>query len=156
MLWNNHLVRVALCLIILACATTSDAQEADSPPGGIRLLPDYTHKTLQGFDSRPGLISKKDGLQIRYDIGRVRKAGLIGLGGDFSDQTKSVPAKDRHWYKEQLISGKRVHLAYTKKGVLRASYPESGINFNVEAKTHEELAEALLIILSYPTPAKSK
>jgi len=53
-----------------------------------------------------------------------------------------------------------VHLAWTKQKRLLASYPKSGINFSVNVKTFEELADALLIILSYPeapkVPAKGK
>ena len=146
----------SFAIAIVVMAFTSAVSAADAPPGAIRLLPGYTHKTLQGFDSKPGEISKKGGLQIRYDIGRVAKPGTIGLGGDFSDQAKRVPPKSRRWYKEQTIGGQPVHLAYTKDDVLSVSYPASGINFSVKAKTHEELTDALLIILSFPAAAKAK
>ena len=147
--------RSLVAVFVVAALFPTQAIAADPPPGGIQLLPGYTHKTLQGFDSKPGLISKKGGLQIHYDIGRVRKPGqLLALGGDFSDRAKGVPEKERRWYKEQTINGQPVHLAYTNTNTLRMSYPESGINFSVEVKTEEELVEALLIILSYPVAAK--
>ncbi len=129
---------------------------ADPPPGDLKLLDSYTHKKLQGFDSLPGVISKPGGLQIYYEIGAIPKPGAPQFGSQFTDKAKNTPAKQRQWYKEQIIAGQPVHLAYTNTGVLIASFPKSGINFRVDVKSDEDLAEALLTILSYPSAAKNK
>jgi len=120
--------------------------------GEITMPPGFTHKQLQGFDSIPGLIEKKGGLQIHYDIGGIAKPGGLRVGGQFSDRAKAMPIADRRWYKEQMAGGQPVHIAYSKKGVLLASFLKSGINFSVNAKTQKDLDEALKIILTYRGP----
>ncbi len=160
---STRVLTVASLLAAVSVSGVSAAFFADEkPPGAINLLPDYTHERKQGFDSIPGVISKgkKGGLQIYYDIGSIPKPGAPRFGGQFSDRAKAVPAAQRLWYKEQIVNGQPVHLAWTKQKRLLASYPKSGINFSVNVKTMEELADALLIILSYPeapkAPAKGK
>jgi len=54
------------------------------------------------------------------------------------------------------FNGQPFHIAYSKKSALTVSLPKSGANFYVEAKTNEQLIDALLIILSYGTPAAKK
>ena len=78
------------------------------------------------------------------------------MGGDFSDQPLLIPAARREWYKEQTIGGEPVHVAYTKEKQLLVSYPNRGINFTIAAKTKEQFADALLIVLTVPeTPEQS-
>ena len=120
--------------------------------GGMRLLPGYTHKPLQGFDSIVGEISKKGGLQIRYEIGAIPKPGGIRMGGMFSDRPKSTPKAQLRWYREQVVNNQPVHLAYSKGQILMVSYPLKGINLHVTVRTADEMAEALLMILTYPGP----
>jgi hypothetical protein len=158
---STRVLIVASILVTVSVSAVSAAFFAgEKPPGAINLLPDYTHERKQGFDSIPGVISKKGGLEIVYDIGSIPKPGAPRFGGQFSDRAKAVPAAQRLWYKEQIVNGQPVHLAWTKQKRLLASYPKSGINFSVNVKTFEELADALLIILSYPeapkAPAKGK
>lgn len=145
-----HSTIICLTLVSLMTATAS-AQDAkpDPAPGGVQLLPGYKHQTLQGIDSRPGKIFKEGGLEIMYDIGRIPKAGGFRLGGDYSDWAKRVPAKDQRWYREQTINGHPVYLVYTKKQRLTVSFPKGGINFSCEAKTEQDLVDALLMTLSY-------
>lgn len=144
-----------VCLVFTAVIGNAAVLFAeDPPPGNIQLLPGYTHKALQGIDSRPGVIEKEGGLKIHYDIGAVIPPGQPRFGGSFSDRPKAVPENQRHWYKEQTIAGQPVHIAYTKQNVLMAAFPKGGINFSVKAKTTEDVTDALLIILSYAKPIK--
>lgn len=149
-------VPAVLCSVsVLAFAIQGDGK--DKPPGGVQLLPGYSHRSLAGIDSRPGEIVKKDGLKIMYDIGAIPKPGAPRLGGSYSDWTKQVPEKDRRWYREQTINGQPVHLVYTKTRRLTVSYPKGGINFSCEAKNEADLVDALLITLSYAgSPAGKK
>jgi hypothetical protein len=120
--------------------------------GGMRLLPGYKHQPLQGFDSIVGKIAKEGGLQINYDIGALPKPGGLVLGGSFSDRPKLTPKGNLRWYREQVINGQPVHLAYRKDNILLVSYPKNGVNLSVRIRSAEEMAEALLMILTYPDP----
>ncbi|MCA9067776.1 MAG: hypothetical protein KDA84_02570 [Planctomycetaceae bacterium] len=144
-------ILVGLIVTVVIGQTTIGLAD-DPPPGNIQLLPGYTHKALQGIDSQPGVIEKEGGLKIHYDIGAVIPPGQPRFGGSFSDQPKAIPKNRREWYKEQIIAGQPVHIAYTKQHVLMAAFPKGGINFSVKAETNEEITEALLMILSYPKP----
>ena len=46
-----------------------------------------------------------------------------------------------------------MHVALAKDKGLYVSFPESGINFSVNVKSFDELADALLMICSYSPPA---
>ncbi len=141
---------------VLSFASQSAAQDIPEVLQGMRLLPNYRLQPLQGIDSMVGQISKPNGLTIRYEIGRIPRAGRPKMGGDFSDQPLLIPAGRREWYKEQTIRGEPVHLAYTKEKQLLVSYPNRGINFAIAATTQEQFAEALLIVLTVPdTPEGS-
>ena len=122
---------------------------AQEPPGKIELLPGYKHEKLQGIDSIVGKIVSPKGLDILYEIGRVRQPGGLALGGDFSDRAKGMPPPERRWYKEQRLAGQEVHLAYSKKDLLVVTYPAHGVLFSVTVRTPDEMAEALLMILSF-------
>ena len=100
--------------------------------------------------------------QARQAIRRARRnnpnAEIIVTGcaaqinpGDF----EAMPEVDRRWYKEQMAGGQAVHIAYSKKGLLLASFLKSGINFSATVKTEKEVEEALKIILSYRGPDKT-
>ncbi len=61
-----------LTILVIVCGTIGNAVAQDaSVPGHIKLLPGYHHKHLQGIDTLVGEIAKKDGLSIKYDIGRL-------------------------------------------------------------------------------------
>lgn len=144
-------MRTLIPLVGMLALTTfaRAADDAKPPPFGIKLLPGYVHEPKQGFDSVVGVISKKDGLTIMYEIGRVAKPSGLALGGDFSDRPKQLRPEQREWYKEQVLGGKQMHVAMAKDKSLFVSFPESGINFSVVTKSTDELAEALLMICTY-------
>lgn len=137
-------------LVFAALSTQPMVIPGDAPaPGGMKLLPGYVHERLQGIDSIVGRIVKKEGLSISYEIGHVPKPGGPVFGGSFSDYPKNTPADQRLWYKEQTIAGREIHTALTKTKTLMVSFPASGINFSTAIKSEEDVAEALLLILSF-------
>ena len=127
--------------------------------GGIQLLPGYKHQKLQGIDSIVGKIVKQGGLTIFYEIGGIPKGGLR-FGGSFTDRPQRTPKSQRRWYKEQLIHGEPVHIAYLKDNRLLVSYPKSlpgkGINFSTKVGSADEMAEALLMLLTFPQRKRSR
>lgn len=118
-------------------------------PGGMQLLPGYKHLPLQGIDSVIGRIERDDGLQISYEIGHVQAPGEPRLGGSFSDRAKLSPGHETRWYREQTVDGQPVHIAFRKDDVLLVSYPNSGMNLATQIADEGEMAEALLMILTY-------
>ena len=144
---------ICFCFCVLLTNAPSDLPAAD-PLGGMQLLEGYKHVPLQGIDSIVGEIKKEGGLKIVYDIGPVPKPGQPRLGGSFTDRPKNTPAKLRRWYREQTVNNQPVHLAYLKDHTLLVSYPEKGVNFSTAVKTPDEMAEALLMILTYPNPVE--
>jgi len=122
-------------------------------PGGMRLLPGYTHEPLRGIDSVVGRIVKDDGWKISYEIGRISKPGRPRMGGDFSDRAKLTPKSKVRWYREQTISGQPVHIAMSKTDALIVSFPTRGMNFHATIRSSQQLVDALLMILTYPQPA---
>ena len=126
---------------------------AVAAPGGMRLLPGYTHKPLRGIDSIVGQIVKDDGWKISYEIGRVSKPGQPMTGGGFRDRPKLTSKAKVRWYREQTVSGQSVHMALCKDNMLLVSFPEKGMNFHATIRSFEQLADAMLMILTYSQPA---
>lgn len=144
-----------LCLICLATLMLTQVGWGDEKTiQGIKLLPGYEHQPLQGIDSVVGKIVKRDGMQIFYEKGHIGLPGQPRLGGQFSDRARLSPKAQQQWYREQVIYGTPVHIAYLKSHVLIVTYPTDGINFSTTAKTSEDLADALLMLLTYPVPTE--
>jgi len=61
------MMKLLLATVVLLVSSSSFASMAqkDLAPGGIKLLPGYQHKTLQGIDTRIGRIWKDGGLDIK-------------------------------------------------------------------------------------------
>jgi hypothetical protein len=150
---SRNLLTAAVFILSLLAAITSTAAAQTALPGGfeISLLPGYTHAPLQGIDSIVGKITKKDGLEIMYEIGRVPAAGGLRLGGDYSNRAAAVPEQNRLWLKEQTIGGRKFSIAYDKDHRLTISTAndKQGVNFSTVAKSEEELADVLLMVLSF-------
>ncbi|QDU93603.1 hypothetical protein [Lignipirellula cremea] len=144
-------MRMLLCLtlgtLILASASVNAAG-----PGGLQVLEGYVHEPLQGIDSVVGKISKKDGLEIFYEIGSIPRPGGPAFGGQFSDRPQRMPKDQLRWYRETTVHGQPVHLAHGKNDALLVSFPLQGINFSTTVRTPDEMAQALLMILTYPNP----
>src|SRR5262245_29066614 len=126
--------------------TTNGAKEPDPAPGAMKLLPGYQHTKDPGDDPLSGNIWKERGLDIYYDIG----------GGGSATATRKAKAL---WYKEQVINGRVVQLALAvfpnKNRELYVSVPEGSdrfANFHTRVQSDEDVADMLLIVLTY-TPA---
>jgi hypothetical protein len=141
---------LCVCAGVLLLGTS--ASWAASPLGGMKLLDGYKHVPLQGIDSIVGEIKKEGGLKLVYEIGSIPKPGQLMLGGGFIDRPQLTPDTMRRWYREQVVNGQKVHLAHRKDNVLLVSFPQKGMNVSVTVKTPEEMADALLMILTYPNP----
>jgi hypothetical protein len=150
----KNLVVLTCCGFVLGLVSSLDA--AEDRLGGMLLLPGYQHVPLQGFDSVVGQVAKKGELLINYEIGGIVKPGAPRFGGSFTDRPKLAPKESVNWYREQTVAGQSVHLAHRKDGILLVSFPEKGINFSVKAKTSSEMADALLMILTYPNAASKE
>jgi hypothetical protein len=111
----------------------------EPPPGNIKLLENYTHIKKRGIDTSVGEISKLNGLTIRYDNGNLagRAAGYYCGNGQCN------------WYKSQKINGKDVWIGLTKEGMIIATFPEDYANFFAQTKLPEDIADFLLMILTY-------
>lgn len=131
----------------------SDEKILASGPGGIKLLDGYQHVILQGIDSMPGKIQHKDGFKIFYEKGRIAPPGAPRLGGDFSNSALAL--KNSHkgnveWYARQKISGQQLDVVLLKSGYLAATFPESGINFSAKTTNKSQIADFLVMIMTFP------
>lgn len=147
-----------LIIVVVALTLSSSAQDGKintlpkptptpttPPPGNIELLSGYAHTPGKGIDSRVGAISKPDGLIIRYDIGR--------MAGEYTRKCSEV--KDAClWYKSQKIGDREFHLALTKEGKIIATFPQESANFFAQTKSQEDIADFLIMILTYKVKEK--
>lgn len=139
-------MRPAATLLLLALAAgVAPAQSYDVRPAkAMKLLPGYQIEEQTGIDAITGTIAKKDGLTIRYDIGK------------FPTNVASRQDKERlRWYKEHEANGRPVHLALAKDGTLYVSFPYFAANFQAKVANEAEMAEVLLMILTY-APLETK
>lgn len=131
---------------VLGCSAGARANQVEIPFGRIDLLAEYRHEQRSGVDSMSGRIWKESGLSIRYDIG--------GLSGNIAG---TVPSANRRWLKQQSVEKGTLHLVMTTEGNLIASFNLSSgpgsvhqmVNFIALTQTPEEIAEFLLIVMSY-------
>lgn len=134
---------LAFCLFILSASaqdqTLKKRDNASPPPGGIKLLNGYVHTPGRGIDSTVGSIKKEGGLNIRYDIGV--------LAGEYADRCR----RDNTcvWYKEQQLNAGLVKIALQGNGFIVATFPRTTANFYTEARTDEDIAEFLIMILTF-------
>ena len=148
---NHRLVSVTSLLLISVLVGVAWAEV--NPLGGMQLLPGYAHQPKPGVDSLWGVIANPNGLEITYELGRVTPPGQPATGGSFTDRPKQTPQDEVQWYREQVVSGQPVHLVLRKDGMLLVSYPKTGMNFSVRVTSAAEMAEALLMVLTYPEEA---
>jgi hypothetical protein len=141
-------------LVVFILGLTTSAVSGQTPLPGrfeIRLLPGYTHEPLKGIDSIVGKIVKQDGLEILYEMGPIPKKGAPVEGGSFVNQALQLPEGKRLWLKEQTVGGRKFHVAYGQDQRLRVSTTSAtqGVNFTAEAKTPADLADVLLMVLTF-------
>jgi hypothetical protein len=133
--------QLTLILGIIACVTSCYFLAAEPITCPVVLLNGYQHKAKLGTDSSPGIIYKAGGLRIQYDIG----------GMALSYITPEQVGKHYINYTVQVINGKTVRLAFKKESpaVCVITFPDYHANFTAEIKTPQEMAEFLLIALSF-------
>jgi hypothetical protein len=142
---------IVLGLLMLGGTVSTTSAQTPLPHGfEIRLLPGYTHEQLRGIDSTVGKIGKKDGLQIQYTMGRIPQMGERTFGGSYVNAALRFPEKDRLWLKQQTTGGRKVYVAYSKEHLLLVSSTSTteGVNFLATAKTSEEVADVLMMVLT--------
>jgi len=149
---THPLAMLAVSVVVAAGAgqKTSDVRELDPVPGAMKLLPGYRHTKDPGDVQLTGNIWKERGLDIYYDIG----------GGGSTTATRKAKAL---WYKEQVVNGRVVQLALavfpSKSRELFVSVPEGSdrfANFHAKVQSEEDVAEMLLMVLTYTPAGKPK
>lgn len=113
----------------------SEQGQAKSP---VNLLPGYKIQIFPGLDSAAGRIWKDGGLEIEIEM-------CCGFG----NAADSVPKSRLAWREQQTTHGQLVVLVFTKANELIVSYPKLVTNFRTKTRNSRDLAEALLIALSY-------
>ncbi len=153
-MWQNALLAA---VVVLGTWQTAPAQQ--DPLHGLQLLPGYKHKPLPvdpGGSERSGVVEKPGGLKIFYrriDPGATLPADTLGPA-DWFNLARHVPAHVALWYRKHTAAGQEVYVAYRRDRMLVVSYPRNRMNFLVRVKNAEEMAEALLLLLSYRPTGK--
>jgi hypothetical protein len=132
---------ITVGFFVLALLASTGTAQSDPVPGNIRLLAGYVHRRGHGFDTAVGSIARKDGLVIEYDIGR--------LSGVYTDCKDCGFIDGELWRKDQIVSGHDVRIVYTKSKRLVISFPETHANFYATVKSEADLADTLLMVLTY-------
>ena len=144
-----HAAWIASVFAVLALPTSYclGDEKPDPPPGGIRLLKGYSHVTLRSISSRVGRISKKGGVTINYDIGDP----AVNVAGNYAKRL----SKHAQWFREQRVDGEIVQVEVSKKGEVYITFPKAGANFYASIKTPTEMADVLLMVLTFPDKKKT-
>ena len=120
--------------------------------GGISLLPGFKATTmpLGRHGEFWGGISGPNGMEIQYSIWPVRPGNGPRTSGDFVADAARLADEHRQWFREQYIGGALVQIALSNNDQLMVSYPGIGVNMQVAINGPQQLADALLIMLSVP------
>jgi hypothetical protein len=146
------------CAIVLVGGLVGSAmqQVTEPPPGSIRLLSGYRHQKEQGIDTTVGKIWKDGGPVIRYDID-----SFSALAGNYAQHHKR--SDPYLWYKEQEFQGNTAQVLLTKDRKLIVTFPFAAprgetifANFIGKVATEEQLAEVLLMLMTYSPPKDAK
>jgi hypothetical protein len=131
-------VLVAYSIILVLSSVQTGAAEGSDPPGSIRLLPGFEHERGKGIDSRVGRIWGGDGLTIYYDIGP--------MAGYFVQPEKR---SEYLWYREQVVAGNPIRIAFTKEKNLLVTFPRAFANFRASVTDDEALVDMLLMVVTF-------
>ena len=134
---------LAFCLFILSASAQNQIprkrDNAIPPPGGIKLLSGYVHTPDRGIDTTVGRIKKEGGLDIKYDIGV--------LAGEYVKHCQWN--NTCVWYKEQQLNAGLVKIALQSNEIIVATFPRTTANFYAKVRTEEDIADFLLMILTF-------
>ena len=121
--------------------TRPSSQEPSAPaPGGIKLLPGYTHVQEQGSEAGAGLIVKGDRTVIRYDIDP-----LAGLRVDPKERDRCSV------YQEENIEDQTMRLCVSGNAFTLV-FVEAGANFYGEARDQKELFGLVSMLKTFRGP----
>jgi len=137
------IVAVLAAVGTLCIASGRAADVAAPAPGDIKLLPGYRHEAERGKDTLIGKVWKEGGLTFRYDIGR-------GAGNAVNAHAKN----DLLWCKEQVVQGRQLLLGFSKDRTLYVTFPQTSANFSGKVASDEDLADMLLMCLTYAPAVK--
>ena len=136
-----------LMLVAIGCQASAKGSVTEQQNGNqspVHLLPGFKWTLIPGIDSGGGTISNNDGLKIE-----------VGLCCGFAIEADEVSKNMVLWHDEQIVNGERVLLVFTKSKELIISFPIStarAINFRAKIRSQKELAEMLLMVLTYQPP----
>jgi hypothetical protein len=138
---------ILICLIspVLISAQkpsrTPAAAPTAPPPGNMKLLNGYEHRTRIGRDSMVGEISKNGGMTIHYDIGFM--AGNMTVGESQISEVKRV------WSRRHKVNGADFMIAYFKDGKIIATFVSESANFYADTKDPRDVNDFLLMVKTY-------
>jgi hypothetical protein len=156
--------KILIIQMLMLLVAQGGAIAADALPGGIKLLPGYSMKRENAVDASVWEIERPSGPKIHFEAGPSE--------GSWADPgKKNIYA----WFKEQIINGYKVRVAFIKPGLKTVLEPnvsrglkpgnillvtflleneKSGYtaNFSAKVANSEELAEILLIALTFDPP----
>jgi hypothetical protein len=115
--------------------------------GNMKLLPGYVQMRRRGRDSSVGNISKENGLEIRYDIGR--------MAGNYVSSFAEREKENVLWLKSHEVNGQKLSIVYLKDGKIYANFDDYA-NFFSTVKSNEELTDFLLMIMTYDAKKSRK
>ena len=140
-------------------------EERPAVPGNIRLLPGYVHERRRGKDSSPGVIARAGALSIGYDIGRMAANYAIKyfpedyerllrrnrLNEDSIKRDLQYQNERVRWRQRQKLNGDELMLVQLKDDKVIGSFAKANANFVADVDSEEELADFLLMVLTYRT-----
>lgn len=142
-------MRIAKAYILLFVALTmrpASAQSAGTAQGPnparspVILLSGYKLQVVKGIDTFGAVIWKERGAEIHFEQGAY-----------IPDPIASEKVSHILWKQEQVIDGKKVQSMYTKSHQLVVSFPELHADFFATIHSRQELAEMLLMVVTYRT-----
>lgn len=136
----NPLATVLSLLFLVGCSRYPPvARQLDA----MTLLPGYTLRHQQGDDTYTGRIEKEGGLSIGIDIG-----GLSGLWANPAQPQKHIWVYQLKRSDGDVFVGMR-RLNEGDKRMICTTYPNGMVNFYAEVDSESEIAEFLLMTLSF-------
>jgi len=96
------------------------------------------------MDSTVGMIWRDGGVRVQYDIGED--------AGNYTECKWCGWTDGELWRTRQTIDGQTAVCVFTKKQTIVVSFLESHANFHATVRNSRDMADSLLVILSYRAP----
>jgi hypothetical protein len=132
-------VSLALVGSVFAVSALCEDQPVGKPqfPGSIQLLPGYKVSTRMGIESLGGEIFSRD-MRIYFDVG-------VNTG----NWTSAAPDNSILWQRKQMLHRHHVVCVYTIQKELIVTFPYLTANFRAKVNSKQDMADMLLMVLSY-------